>query len=59
MIGLSPDDAYTYYRRGLAQRTIGHSDKAIPDMHTCLKLSKDPELRRSAELVLQELNATP
>ncbi|NJN68352.1 MAG: tetratricopeptide repeat protein [Chloroflexaceae bacterium] len=54
-IELSPDQASTYFVRGWAFSRRGDRDRAIADFRKVLELSSDPELRQSAQEMLDEL----
>jgi len=56
-IQLQPDNDLAYYNRGLAYRTKGVYDKASLDFRKALELNGDPDVRREAEVRLNEMGA--
>ena len=56
---LDPNDAYTYYSRGLAYHEKGEVPKAVSDLEKCIGLSIEPELMADAQRALNEMKRFP
>lgn len=56
-IKLKPNLAGAYYNRAHLYQKKGERDRAIADLKSVLQITNDPEIRKEAEKLLQELGA--